>query len=121
MKKILFVEDDSFLIDIYTKQLAEDQYSVSVAVDGEMAIEKIKEIKPDLVFLDITLPKIDGWHVLEEIKKDPEIKDTKVIILSSLNQKEEIDKGIGLGALNYFAKTDYPPSRILEEIKKILN
>ncbi len=120
MQNILLVEDDPFLIDIYTTKLEESGFSVEVANDGEVALRKARENKPDLVILDIVLPQIDGWEILRRIKSEPEFKNLKVIILSNLGQKEEVEKGIKLGAAKYLIKAHYTPSQVIKEIKKII-
>lgn len=122
MKSILLVEDDPFLIDIYTTRLKEAGFAVVVALDGPEALNKIKKEKPkpDLVLLDIVLPQIDGWEILREIKSDQNLKDLPVIILSNLGQREEVEKGVTLGASRYLIKAHYTPSEVVQEIKKIL-
>lgn len=121
MKSILLVEDDPFLIDIYTTKLKEVGYSVDVADDGEEALNKIKEQKPDLILLDIVLPSINGWEILRRIKKDEELKNLKVIILSNLAEKEEVEKGMNCGAEKYLVKAHYTPTEVIKEITKILD
>jgi len=120
MKNILLVEDDSFLIDIYTTKLKESGYSVEVASEGEEAIRKIKENNFDLVLLDIVLPHTDGWDVLRQIKSEPNFKKLKIIIISNLGQKEEVAKGFELGAEKYLIKAHYSPSEVVKEIKEVL-
>ncbi len=120
MKQILLIEDDPFLIDIYTTKLKESGFRVEVATGGGEGVSKIKEKKPDLLLLDIVLPQIDGWEILKEIKSDEELKDLKVIILSNLGQKEEVEKGLAMGAIKYLIKAHYTPTQIVEEIKKVL-
>ena len=118
MKKILLVEDDPFLIDIYTTKLREENFKVVVADNGDRALELIEKEKPDLVLLDIVLPNKDGWEILKEIKaKNNKIK---VIILSNLGQKEEVEKGLNLGAEKYLIKSNFTPSEVVEEIKKLI-
>ena len=119
-KKILFIEDDPFLIDIYSNKIKQAGFSVEVAEDGERGLQKIKEEKPDLVLLDIVLPKMDGWEVLEKIRQEESLKDLKVVILSNLGQKEEVDKGLALKATKYLIKAHYTPSEVIEEIKELL-
>lgn len=119
MKTILLVEDDSFLIDIYSTKFKEAGFEVSVAEDGEEALKKIQEKKPDLLLLDIVLPRIDGWEILERIKKQ-NLKSFKIVVLSNLDQKDDIEKGMRLGADKYLIKAHLTPSEIVEEIKKIL-
>jgi DNA-binding response OmpR family regulator len=120
MKKILLIEDDAFLSDIYTTKLRESGLNVDVISDGEEALRKVKEQKYDLVLLDIVLPKMDGWDILKAIRSQPGLRDLKVIIISNLSQKEEIDKGLSLGALKYLVKAHYTPSEMLEEINEAL-
>jgi DNA-binding response OmpR family regulator len=83
-------------------------------------LKKARENKPDLVILDIVLPQIDGWEILRKIKSEPEFKNLKVIILSNLGQKEEVEKGIKLGAVKYLIKAHYTPSQVIKEIKKTI-
>ena len=120
MKFILLIEDDPFLIDIYVTRLRKEDYKIDVASDGEIALDKLKKGKFDLVILDIILPKIDGWEILKKIKENSKFKKLKVIILSNLGQKEEIETGFELGAVKYFIKAEYTPTEVVEEIKKIL-
>lgn len=119
MKKILLVEDDPLLIDIYSTKLKEAEFEVQVAQDGEKALREIESMKPDLVILDIVLPHLNGWEVLSRVRQNPQSKDLKVIILSNLGQKEEIEKGSALGANLYLIKAHYTPSQVVEEIKKL--
>lgn len=119
-KKILLIEDDPFLVDIYTTKLNEVGYSVVSAFDGDEAMRKIEEEKPDVVLLDIVLPNIDGWEILRKIKKDEKLKNLEVIILSNLGQKEEVEKGINLGASKYIIKAHHTPSEVAAEVKKVL-
>lgn len=120
MRNILLIEDDSFLIDVYTTKLKEAGFSVRVATDGEEGLRELKEEVPDLLLLDIVLPSIDGWEFLRRINKDDKLKNLKIIILSNLNQKEDVEKGLNLGATKYLIKAHYTPSEVVEEIKKIL-
>lgn len=120
MKNILLVEDDPFLIDIYNQKLKESGFNVFVAVDGEECLKKLEENVPDLMLLDIVLPSIDGWEILRKMSKSDALKNIKVIILSNLSQKEEVEKGIKLGAAKFLIKSHYTPSEVVEEIKKII-
>ncbi len=120
-KKILLVEDDPFLIDIYNTKLVDSGFEVEVAKKGDLALKKIEKVKPDLVLLDIVLPGMDGWEVLRKINEEDKGKSCKVVILSNLGQKEEVDKGLEMGALEYFIKAHYTPDEITKKIKKILN
>lgn len=120
LKKILLVEDDPLLLDIYTTKLKQANFIVEVASDGEEALKKIGARTPDIVLLDIVLPRIDGWEIIRKIKEDPRFNELKIIILSNLGQATEVKKGLELGATSYLIKSHYTPSEIVEEIKKIM-
>ncbi|MBZ9569591.1 response regulator [Patescibacteria group bacterium] len=120
MKQILLVEDDPFVIDIYTTKLKEAGFFIEIAEDGEEALRKIKEKKPDLLVLDIVLPNIDGWELLEKIRTELGFEDLKVVVLSNLSQKSEVEKSLKFGVIKYFIKAHFTPSEVVEEIKKIL-
>ncbi len=121
MKKVLLVEDDPFLIEIYKKKLENNNYEVIVANSGAKAISSLKEKKFDVMILDIVLPEMEGWQVLEKARKELGLSKMKIIILSNLGQKEEIEKGLKLGADKYLIKAHYTPSQLVEEISKILS
>jgi len=120
MKSILLIEDDPFLIDIYTTKLKEAGFKIEVATDGEEGLRKLTEKKFDLLVLDIVLPQIDGWEILKKVKADQKLKETPVLILSNLGQKGEVEKGMKLGATKYLIKAHYTPSEVIEEIKEVL-
>lgn len=117
MKSILLIEDDPFLIDIYTTKFKEAGFNVEVAGGGEEGLRKLNEEKFDLLVLDIVLPKIDGWEILRKIKNK---KDLKVVVLSNLGQKGEVEKGLKLGATKYLIKAHYTPRQVVDEIKEVL-
>ncbi len=119
MKSILLVEDDPFLSNIYVIKLEEAGFNVDALSKGEKVLETIKEKNPDLILLDIVLPDMTGWEILEKIKKDSKIK-SKIIILSNLSQKNEKEKGLEMGADHYLVKAYYTPTELIEEIKKII-
>ena len=119
-KTILIVEDDTILRDLISQKIKKANYDIVVAVDGEEGLKKAKEKKPDIILLDLILPGIDGFGVLEQIKKDPAIDKIPVVILSNLGQKEEIEKGMSLGATDFLIKAHFTLSEIVEKIKAIL-
>jgi DNA-binding response OmpR family regulator len=119
-KKILIVEDDKFLRELISRKLQKEGYEIVQAADGEEGEKKIKETKPDLILLDLILPGIDGFEVLSRIKQDPTVAPIPVVILSNLGQKEEIEKGLKLGAVDYLVKAHFTPAEIVEKIKVIL-
>ena len=119
-KKILIVEDDNFLRELITQKLIDENYKVSEAVDGEDGLKKIKEEKPDLVVLDLILPGVDGFEVLSKMKEDDALKSIPVIILSNLGQRDDIERGLKLGAVDYLIKAHFTPGEIIEKIKNAL-
>lgn len=119
-KIVLLVEDDPFLMDIYNTKLEKEGFEVKIAENGEKALKILGKEKLDLLILDIVLPKIDGWEILEKIKKDRELKNLPVIVLSNLGQKAEVEKGLRSGAVKYLIKAHFTPAEVVNEIKKIL-
>jgi len=119
MKKILVIEDDKFLRELISQKILKEGYDVAEAVDGEKGVESAKAEKPDLILLDLILPGIDGFEVLARIKSDPEIAGIPVIILSNLGQKDDIEKGMKMGAADYLIKAHFTPGEIIEKVGSI--
>ena len=119
-KKILIIEDDKFLRELIGQKLLKEGYDIVEAVDGEKGIKTIKDEKPDLVLLDLILPGMDGFEVLTKIKEDEGIAQTPVIILSNLGQKDDIEKGLKMGAADYLIKAHFTPGEIIDKIKIVL-
>jgi len=119
-KTILIVEDDKFLRDLMNQKLIREGFDTAEAVDGEEGIIKIKEVKPDLVLLDLILPGIDGFEVLTKVKEDPTLSAIPIIVLSNLGQKDDIERGLQLGAKDYLIKAHFTPGEVIEKIKNIL-
>lgn len=120
MKYILLVEDDPFLCEMYVRKLEEADFSVEIAGTAEQALRSLEQKKPDLILLDIVLPKMDGFEFLRTISLKKEYRDIPVVILSNVGQKEEIQKGLALGARDYIVKAHFTPSEIIEKISQIL-
>ena len=119
-KKILIVEDDKFLRELISQKLLKEGYDISEAVDGEKGLKAIKDEKPDLVLLDLILPGMDGFEVLMKIKEDSSLTQVPIIILSNLGQKDDIERGLKLGAIDYLIKAHFTPGEIIEKIKGVL-
>lgn len=120
-KKLLVIEDDKFLRQLITRKLDKKDFNIIEAIDGEKGLDKIKEEKPDLVLLDLILPGMDGFEVLEKAKDNPETSSVPIIILSNLGQKEEIEKGLEMGAKDYLVKAHFTLGEIVEKIEQSLN
>lgn len=118
MKKILIAEDDPGLSEVLKDRFTDDGWKVTMASNGEEAIEQIKKDTYNLVLLDLLMPKKTGFEVLEEIKSNPAYKDLPIIVLSSLGTDEDIKKALTSGAVDYFVKTQHPIGEILEKAKK---
>ena len=119
-KKILLVEDDSFLLNLYADKFRSEHYEVVVAENGEKAIKLANEHQPDIVLLDVLLPKKNGFSVLEELKSNIKTKKIPVILLTNLSQQEDIKKGIKLGAIDFLIKAHFMPDEVVNKIKKII-
>ena len=116
--RVLFIEDDPDIAQMYRLKLEVDGYKVTVAPDGEAGLDQARSDKPDLIFLDIRLPRLDGFRVLEELRADRKTKDIPVVILSNYGETEQVQRGLQLGALEYLVKAETPPSRIAGDVKK---
>lgn len=118
--KILLVEDDSFLAGMYQAKLSLEGFVVEMAADGEQGLKIAKEENPDLILLDIILPKLSGFEVLKKIKKDEKTRNIPVILLTNLGQRDDVSKGLALGAKDYLIKAHFMPSEVVEKIKKLV-
>jgi CheY-like chemotaxis protein len=119
MKKILIIEDEKVLLEVLEKKLTGQGYEVVVAKDGEEGLDKMKGIKPDLILLDIIMPKKDGFEVLTEMNKDKNLTDIPVIVISNSGQPVEIDKALKLGVKDYLIKTEFDPDEVIVKVSKI--
>lgn len=119
-KKILFVEDEKRLHNALEPLLEKAGFEIFSAYDGEIGLKILDEKSPDLIILDIILPKKDGFDFLESMQKKTEKKDTPVIILTNLEEKYDIEKALSYGVRAYLLKTNYRPTEIVEKVKEIL-
>lgn len=119
-KILLLAEDDFFLRGLMKKKIELSGYTVIEAEDGKIAMEKLKEHKVSLVLLDLLMPEMDGFEVLEVMSKDANLSKIPIVVLSNFGQKEKIDKALVLGAKDYIVKAHLTPSEIIEVIKKYL-
>ncbi len=119
-KKILIVEDEAFIAEMYKIKFQSGGYEVALAHDGVEGVQMAGEFMPDLVLLDLMMPHKDGYQTLKELRGDEKTKELKVFILSNLGQKEEIDKGVEMGADGFFVKAHLTPSQLLEKVNEII-
>lgn len=120
MEKIVFVEDETTLQKMLAVALREAGYSVTSASDGETGLAAVRSEKPDLVLLDLILPKMDGFTVLSEIKKDETTARIPVIVLTNLESAEDVGKVVALGATTYLVKANYDLPDIVAKVKEVL-
>jgi two-component system alkaline phosphatase synthesis response regulator PhoP len=120
MKKILFIEDDPFLSSLLGNRLKKEGFDVTAAKNGSEAVKALKSAVPDLVLLDIILPGKSGFEVMEDIKSDPQISKTPIIIISNLGQETDIERGKELGAVEYIVKAQISIDELVGKIKNFL-
>ncbi len=118
MSKILIVEDEEILYNLLSRKLKKEGYSVEVAIDGESGIEKMKKNKPDLVLLDIVMPKKDGFEVMEEMQKRDDLKNIPIVIISNSGQPVELGRAKKLGACDWLIKTEFSPQEVIKKVKR---
>ena len=114
--EVLLIEDDPAVLEMYRMKLELDGYKVHVAADGEEGLERAQELKPDIIFLDIRLPKKDGFEVLQGLREIDDTADIPVIMLSNYGEKELVDRGLKLGAHEFLIKAQTTPSSLSEGI-----
>lgn len=119
-KAVLLVEDNDFIRNMYQLKLAKSDIEVIEAVDGAMALQKIKEHQPDVVLLDLMMPNVSGIEVLKELKKQGLTPKMPVVVLTNVMDQQTIDEAKNLGARDYIVKTDLTPSQVLDKIKPFL-
>lgn len=115
--RVLFIEDDPAVAQMYKLKLELDGYAVTVAPDGEAGLRMSRENHPDIIFLDIRLPKMDGFAVLEELRADEETKNIPVVILSNYSEQELVERGLNLGALEYLIKSETTPAKLSKGVE----
>lgn len=120
MKKILLIEDDQVLASIYMTKFKQMNYDCTLAIDGEDGLAVARSLLPDIILLDIILPKKDGFGVLKELKNSSATKKIPVILLTNLGQESDIAKGSELGAESYMLKANTTPTQVIEGVENIL-
>lgn len=119
-KKILLIEDDVFISQMYVAKFKQTPYELLRTADGEEGLMLARREKPEGILLDIILPKIDGFKILEELKRDETTKHIPIILLTNLGQEANIQRGMSMGAVDYIVKAHYTPQEVVESVEKIL-
>lgn len=118
--KIVLVEDDTFVAGMYVAKLTLEHFDVKLATDGKSGLKLIEDERPNLVLLDLVLPKLSGYEILKAVRANRTLKDLPVILLTNLGQREDIEKGMALGATDYLIKAHFLPSEVVMKIKRLL-
>jgi CheY-like chemotaxis protein len=124
MAKILLVEDDAILVEMYQAKFELEGHEVEVATNGEECLEKLKSYVPELILLDILMPKLNGFHVLKEIKKQPNLRQIPVILLTNLGEAEvDMNQELAnaLGVSDYLIKSRHTPDEVVAKVVKVLS
>ena len=120
MKKIIIIEDEEVLLNLLKKKITQEGYQVIVARDGQEGLNKIKTEMPDLILLDIIMPKKGGFEVIEELNKDDNLKNIPVIVISNSGQPVELDRIKKLGVIDWLIKANFNPQEVIGKVKKYL-
>lgn len=118
-KKILIVDDEPHVIRLLSFMLKKEGYEVATAENGELGVNRAREIKPDLMFLDVMMPKMNGHEVCRTVRADPELSDTRIVMLTASGQQADRDRGLSLG-VDEFVTKPFSPRKISQLVKDIL-
>lgn len=116
--KVLVVEDDAFLLKAYMAKLQNSGFDVQSATDGEEALAALERVKPDIVLLDLVMPRKDGFQTLQDIRSNPAYKDMPIFVVSNIGQQEELDRAKELGANELLLKSNLSMAELVEKIQK---
>lgn len=117
---VLLVEDDQMILDMYKLRLEKEGYRIFTTDKGSEALELAKHEKPDVILLDVILPEVDGFSILQELKKNKVTHHIPVVLLTNLGQESDRDKGKAMGANDYYVKVEHDPSDVVTKIKSLL-
>ena len=121
MSKVLIIEDDPPYRKIYKRKFEVSGYTVEVAEDGVEGLQKMRTFQPGLVFVDLMMPKMDGFQVLDAVKADPSLNSIPVVVLTNLSTTEDAQKVLQKGAIGVIVKSDTEPNAIVERANQILD
>lgn len=118
--KVLIIEDDKFLSELMSTKLSKEGFDMTLATDGESGVQQAGEVLPQIVLLDLMLPSMSGFEVLEKLKANDATRDIPVMILSNFGQESKVKKAMELGAVDYLVKANFTTGEIIEKIKQVL-
>lgn len=117
---VLIIEDEKMLAEMYVTKFSMEGFSVTQANDGASGLEKARKEKPNIILLDIIMPKLDGFAVLKQLRSDAAFKKTQIVLLTNLGQEDDVKKGKELGANDYFVKANHTPADVVVKVKELL-
>lgn len=120
MSKVLIIEDDPLMSRMYQKIFTFEKYDVVMAGDGQQGLDLARSEKPTLILLDVMMPKMNGFQVLEKLKSDPETKTIPVVMLTNLAGEQDAETALAKGAVKYIVKSEYEPKQVADMVKEIL-
>jgi len=121
MAKILLVDDDALMVKMYQTKFKADGFDIEAALDGEAGLKKVAEFKPDLILLDVMMPKMNGLEMLKKVKENKETKAIPVIMLTNVGGSEaDVERALSLGAVTYLVKASYTPKEVVQKVKEVL-
>lgn len=120
MKKIVIVDDEPNIVMALEYTFKKNNFEVFIARDGQEALDTLQNHHPDIIILDVMMPMVDGYSTLEQIKKNPELENCKVVFLSAKNKEQDIEKGIALGANLYITKP-FSLKKLVEQVQELIN
>lgn len=118
--KIVIIEDDTFLSEMYATKFSLEGFDMHVANDGQAGLELVEKVVPDLILLDVLMPKMNGFEVLTQLKANDALANIPVILLTNLGQSEDVERGLEMGAVDYLIKAHFVPSEVITKVKAIL-
>lgn len=120
MAKVLIIEDDPLMSRMYQKIFTFEKYEVVMAGDGQQGLDLARTEQPTLILLDVMMPKMNGFEVLEKLKADPVTKATPVVMLTNLAGEQDAETALAKGAVKYIVKSEYEPKQVADMVKEIL-
>lgn len=118
--KVLIIDDDPYISEMYLLKFRESGFDVAVGADGKEALDKTLQWQPDILLLDVVMPVYDGFEVLRRLKEQGALDKTKVVLLTNLGQREDVDRGMKLGAVEYVIKAHFTPSEVVEKVRQLM-
>jgi len=118
--KILIAEDEESLVKVFREKFEREKFSVDIAVTGDAVVPLAKKVMPDMILLDIILPKRTGLEILKELKSDADLKEIPVIMVSNLDGDEQVKESLKLGAVDYLVKSQHPINEIVDKVRNAM-